>query len=166
MCSCLEVARALLESAKIKKSKIYRPRDPQPPPHYRSSWYLGVRPRPKRNPNDIFEKHITFWSGLLDGRMEGPSSFSRRALPLFPGGPFRYFPAGPSSISRRPPRRAPRGSGGLLGVGRAPRGSGGPLGGSGGPLGGRAGPSGVWRGAGPSGVGRAPRGSGGTERTF
>ena len=35
-----------------------------------------------------------------------PSSMSRRAHPLFPGGPMRYFPAGPPGA--RAPRR-PRG---------------------------------------------------------
>ena len=40
----------------------------------------------------------------------GPSAISRRVLPLFPGGPFLYFPAGPSTLSRRPPLGGREGS--------------------------------------------------------
>ena len=115
---------------KSKKVKNIDPGTPQTPPHYRSSWYLGVRPRPKRNQNDIFEKHIIFWSGLLDGRTflyfpAGPSAISRRVLPLFPGGPFRYFPAGPSAISRRALPLFPGGRPRAGARGRAPAGAGG-----------------------------------------
>ena len=45
--------------------------------------------------------HPLFSGGPFRYFPAGPSAISRRALPLFPGGPFRYFPAGPSAISQR-----------------------------------------------------------------
>ena len=98
---------------KSEKSPRMVPRwSPDDPWMVKQSRKKNPRMVPRWSPDDPWMvKKVNDPGGPFRYFPAGPSSISRRALPLFPGGPFLYFPAAPpgAAAPRRPaaaPRRA------------------------------------------------------------